>query len=57
MIKWHEHLLAQVFPWNYEMHGNCGDRTAQAGNAVSANVAAWVADRATAVLNRTAAAV
>ena len=56
MIQPREQLLAQRFPDDYIVHGNKGEQTMQAGNAVSCNVAQWVGSRVAAALNRTAAA-
>jgi DNA (cytosine-5)-methyltransferase 1 len=50
-----QQLLAQRFPTGYIVHGNKGDQTMQAGNAVSCNVAQWVGERVAAALNNTAA--
>jgi DNA (cytosine-5)-methyltransferase 1 len=45
MLKPREHLRAQRFPEQYVVHGNQGEQTMQAGNAVSANVAQWLGHR------------
>ncbi|MEV6105179.1 DNA cytosine methyltransferase [Streptomyces sp. NPDC051940] len=50
MIQPREQLLAQRFPTDYIVHGTKGDQTAQAGNAVSVNVAQWLGERLKAVL-------
>lgn len=42
MIQPREQLLAQRFPSDYIVHGNKGEQTMQAGNAVSSNVAQWL---------------
>lgn len=42
MLKPREHLRAQRFPDSYIVHGNQGEQTMQAGNAVSANVAQFL---------------
>ncbi|GGL48063.1 DNA cytosine methyltransferase [Planomonospora parontospora] len=42
MLKAREHLRAQCFPDHYIVTGGHTDQTAQAGNAVSANVAQWL---------------
>lgn len=42
MLQPREHLRAQRFPDSYVVHGNKGEQTMQAGNAVSANVAHWL---------------
>ncbi|MCC2265555.1 DNA cytosine methyltransferase [Streptomyces sp. CT1-17] len=55
MIQPREQLLAQRFPADYIVHGNKGEQTMQAGNAVSCNVAQWIGERVTAALARTAA--
>lgn len=55
MIQWYEQARAQRFPASYLITGNNGERTAQAGNAVSCNVAQWLGERCAAALNRTAA--
>ena len=57
MVQWHEQARAQRFPACYEITGNLGERTAQAGNAVSCNVAQWLGERVSEALNRTAAQV
>lgn len=50
MVQPREQLLAQRFPEDYIVHGNKGEQTMQAGNAVSCNVAQWVGERIAAVL-------
>ncbi|MFE5987691.1 DNA cytosine methyltransferase [Streptomyces sp. NPDC056453] len=55
MIQPREQLLAQRFPADYTVHGNKGEQTMQAGNAVSCNVAQWVGARVADALSRTAA--
>jgi DNA (cytosine-5)-methyltransferase 1 len=50
MIQPREQLLAQRFPADYIVHGNKGEQTMQAGNAVSSNVAQWIGERVKAVL-------
>lgn len=50
MVQPREQLLAQRFPSDYIVHGNKGEQTMQAGNAVSSNVAQWVGERVAAVL-------
>ncbi|UFR02281.1 DNA cytosine methyltransferase [Streptomyces sp. Go40/10] len=55
MIQPREQLLAQRFPADYIVHGNKGEQTMQAGNAVSCNVAQWIGERVTDALARTAA--
>ncbi|GAA2219798.1 DNA cytosine methyltransferase [Streptomyces indiaensis] len=55
MIQPREQLLAQRFPADYIVHGNKGEQTMQAGNAVSCNVAQWIGERVTDALSRTAA--
>jgi DNA (cytosine-5)-methyltransferase 1 len=50
MLVPREQLRAQSFPDMYEVTGNVGDQTMQAGNAVSANVAQWLGNAAAAVL-------
>jgi DNA (cytosine-5)-methyltransferase 1 len=52
-----EQARIQRFPVCYEITGNRGERTAQAGNAVSCNVAQWLGEAIAEALNRTAAAV
>lgn len=56
MLQPPEHLAAQRFPADYVVLGNKSERTMQAGNAVSANVAQWLGSRVAAALNRTRAA-
>lgn len=50
MVQPREQLSAQRFPGNYIVHGNKGEQTMQAGNAVSCNVAQWLGERVAAVL-------
>ncbi|MGZ3147292.1 DNA cytosine methyltransferase [Lentzea chajnantorensis] len=50
MLKPSEHLAAQRFPASYIVTGNSGEQTMQAGNAVSSNVAQWLATRLAQVL-------
>ncbi|MGW2594823.1 DNA cytosine methyltransferase [Streptomyces sp. NPDC001515] len=50
MIQPREQLLAQRFPGEYIVHGNKGEQTMQAGNAVSVNTAQWLAERVKAAL-------
>ncbi len=50
MVSWIEQALAQRFPVGYEMAGNQGERTAQAGNAVSCNAAQYLGERFAALL-------
>lgn len=52
MIQWHEQARAQRFPVSYEITGNQGERTAQAGNAVSSNVAQWLGEAIAEALHR-----
>jgi DNA (cytosine-5)-methyltransferase 1 len=42
MLTPEEHLAAQRFHPSYVVLGNQGERTMQAGNAVSSNVAQWL---------------
>lgn len=56
MIQPREQLLAQRFPTGYVMHGNKGEQTMQAGNAVSVNVARWIGERIATALDSRAAA-
>ncbi len=56
MVQWYEQARAQRFPTSYRITGNNGERTAQAGNAVSSNVAQWIGEQCAEVLNRTVAA-
>jgi DNA (cytosine-5)-methyltransferase 1 len=51
MLKPREHLRAQRFPDLYIVKGNQGEQTMQAGNAVSANVAQWLARQLAVVLD------
>lgn len=51
MIQPREQLLAQRFPADYIVHGNRGEQTMQAGNAVSVNAAQWLGERVLAVLS------
>jgi len=55
MVQPRESLRGQAFPDDYVVTGNKGEQTAQAGNAVSVNVARWVGDAAVAVLDGRAA--
>jgi DNA (cytosine-5)-methyltransferase 1 len=57
MVSWQEQARAQRFPSFYEITGNKGECTAQAGNAVACNVAQWLGQRVGEALNRTAATV
>ena len=50
MVQPRESLRAQRFPDSYIVHGNQGEQTMQAGNAVSANVAQWLGCAYAAVL-------
>jgi len=50
MVQPREQLYAQRFPRGYIVHGTKGEQTAQAGNAVSCNVAQWIGERVMAVL-------
>jgi DNA (cytosine-5)-methyltransferase 1 len=50
MTKPRESLTSQRFPADYRVHGNQGEQGMQAGNAVSANVAQWLATRVAEVL-------
>ena len=50
MVQPEEQLAAQRFPGDYIVHGNKGERTMQAGNAVSVNAAHWLGERVAAVL-------
>jgi DNA (cytosine-5)-methyltransferase 1 len=45
MLTPREHLRAQRFPDAYGVLGTKGEQTMQAGNAVAANVAQWIAGR------------
>lgn len=56
MVQPREQLYAQRFPKDYLVHGTRPEQTMQAGNAVSCNVAQWVGERVTAVLDKTAGA-
>jgi DNA (cytosine-5)-methyltransferase 1 len=51
MLAPREHLRGQRFPDAYDVKGNKGEQTMQAGNAVSANVAQWLGERVAAVLD------
>ncbi len=51
MVQPREQLLAQRFPTDYIVHGNKGEQTMQAGNAVSCNVAQWLGTRLAAALD------
>jgi DNA (cytosine-5)-methyltransferase 1 len=44
MLKPREHMRAQRIRDSYTVHGNQGEQTMQAGNAVSSNVAQWFGD-------------
>lgn len=50
MLNPREQLGAQRFPGAYIVHGNKGEQTAQAGNAVSVNAARFIGTRLAAVL-------
>lgn len=50
MLKPREQLRAQRFPDAYTVTGNVGEQTMQAGNAVSSNVAQWLAQQVAKVL-------
>lgn len=50
MLKPREQLSAQRFPRTYQVTGNVGEQTMQAGNAVSVNAAHWLGSRVAAVL-------
>ncbi|MGW3491538.1 DNA cytosine methyltransferase [Streptomyces sp. NRRL F-5630] len=50
MLSPREHLRAQRFTDEYVVLGHGGDQTKQAGNAVPANVAQWIASRLLEVL-------
>lgn len=50
MLRPREQLRAQRFPDSYVVTGNVGEQTMQAGNAVSSNVAQWLARQVAAVL-------
>ena len=50
MLQPREQLLAQRFPRDYVVHGNRGEQTMQAGNAVPNNIPQWLGTRALAVL-------
>jgi DNA (cytosine-5)-methyltransferase 1 len=50
MVQPREQLYAQRFPEEYIVHGNKGEQTMQAGNAVSVNVAQWLGRRVATVL-------
>jgi DNA (cytosine-5)-methyltransferase 1 len=50
MIQPREQLAAQRFPTDYIVHGNKGEQTMQAGNAVSVNAARWLGARLAPVL-------
>ena len=51
MLQWREQLSAQRFPGDYIVHGTSNaERTMQAGNAVSCNVAQWLGEAVSAVL-------
>lgn len=50
MLAPREQLGAQRFPGDYRVHGNKGEQTAQAGNAVSVNAARFIGTRLAPVL-------
>lgn len=50
MLGPREQLGAQRFPADYRVHGNLGQQTAQAGNAVSVNAARFIGTRLAPVL-------
>jgi DNA (cytosine-5)-methyltransferase 1 len=50
MLGPREQLGAQAFPADYRVHGNLGQQTAQAGNAVSVNAARFIGTRLAPVL-------
>lgn len=50
MLAPREQLGAQRFPSDYRVHGNKGEQTAQAGNAVSVNAARFIGTRLAPVL-------
>lgn len=50
MLKPREHLRGQRFRDDYEVRGNQGEQTMQAGNAVPCNVAQWIGSRLAEVL-------
>lgn len=50
MVQPREQLLAQRFRSDYIVHGNKGEQTMQAGNAVSVNAARWIGSRLAPVL-------
>ncbi|WP_117215128.1 DNA cytosine methyltransferase [Allorhizocola rhizosphaerae] len=52
MLKPREQLRAQRFPDTYQVLGNVGEQTMQAGNAVSANVAQWLGQQVTTALDQ-----
>jgi DNA (cytosine-5)-methyltransferase 1 len=56
MLKPRESLRAQRFPDTYTVHGNQGEQTMQAGNAVAANVAQFIGQRLAAALAATGGA-
>ncbi|WP_020578904.1 DNA cytosine methyltransferase [Actinopolymorpha alba] len=56
MLQPREHLRAQTFPDTYIVHGNKGEQTMQAGNAVATNVAQWLGTALAAALGGGAAA-
>lgn len=51
MVQPREQLMAQRFPADYIVHGNGGEQTMQAGNAVAVNVAQWIGQRVKAALS------
>lgn len=50
MLKPREHLRGQRFRDDYEVKGNLGEQTMQAGNAVPCNVAQWIGTKIAEVL-------
>lgn len=56
MLQPREHLRAQRFGDDYIVTGNRGEQTMQAGNAVSANVAHWLARQVMVALDSRSAA-
>lgn len=51
MLQPREQFNSQRFPTEYVLMGNKGEQTAQAGNAVSVNVARWIGTQVAAVLD------
>jgi DNA (cytosine-5)-methyltransferase 1 len=51
MVQWYEQARAQGFPLAYEITGTVEEKTAQAGNAVSTNVARWIGESVAAALH------